>query len=291
MKTRRGYAQARVMTGRLIVTNHVVEGATVITVVMPDNSTAKARLVGADPQTDLAVLRIPGRNYPAVSLGVTKDVEVGETVVAIGSALGLPGGPTVTTGTVSALGRAETEPGDEATNSPGARLYDLLQTDTAINPGNSGGPLLNTEGKVVGVNTLGQRATSTGIPVQGINFAISVDTVRDVSAEIIRTGRVVYPYIGITGRFLYPQVSIIESLPMVLGQRVESVEPGTPAEKVGFRRGDVILAIDGTKIIDESTFIRLLRAKNPGDSARFTIWRDGRTLQRELVLATRPNSP
>lgn len=276
----------------IITNNHVIEGADRLTVVMTDNTVARANLIGRDPRTDVAVLQIPQRDLPTVPLGDATKLEVGETVVAIGSALGLPGGPTVTTGVVSALKRAEREPaGDPNDPNDDIPLYDLIQTDTAINPGNSGGPLLNLRGEVVGINTLGQRVSDSGVPVQGINFAVSIDTAKDVSAEIIRTGTVVYPYIGISGRFLYPETAVREGLPDIPGQYIaEEPESGTPAAAADLHRGDIIVAINGQKINDESTFIRLLRGYDPGDTITLTINRRGREMQKEVTLIERPRN-
>ncbi len=274
----------------IITNNHVIEGARRITVILPGNKVARAQLVGRDPLTDIAVLRLQEKNLPTVPLGDAEKLEVGETVVAIGSALGLAGGPTVTTGVVSALNRAEDEPGS-APNVRGPRLYDLIQTDTAINPGNSGGPLLNLRGEVVGVNTLGQRATGAGVPVQGINFAVSINTARSVAQEIIEKGEVVYPYIGISGEFLYPQVAVTRGLPNIRGQLVVEVQPGTPAAEANLRQGDIITEINGKRIEDESTFNRLLRANDPGDTIRLGINRNGQEREVEITLAERPAQP
>ncbi|ACZ41452.1 2-alkenal reductase [Thermobaculum terrenum ATCC BAA-798] len=282
--------------GHILTNNHVIEGADKITVVLPDNRILSARLVGADPTTDLAVLKVEASNLKPLRLGDSSKLQVGEPVVAIGNALGLPGGPTVTTGVVSALNRSEEEPISEqpgyypGITQTGNSLFGLIQTDAAVNPGNSGGPLLNMQGEVVGINTLGQRSTESGVTVEGINFAIPINTAKRVADEIIRTGKVVYPYIGIRTQFLYPEVSVIENLPHVLGQYVASVEPGTPAEKAGLRRGDIIIAIDGQRITNESMFVELLREHKPGDKITLTIRRDGRTITKEVTLTERPSS-
>lgn len=272
----------------IITNNHVVEGATRVTVVLPDNRTARAEVIGADPLTDLAVIQIPQRNLPIVPLGDSSKLEVGETVIAIGSALGRPGGPTVTTGVASALNRSQSEPGDDPSGADVVRLYDLIQTDAAINPGNSGGPLLNLRGEVVGINTLGQRLTESGVPVQGINYAVSVNTAKAVAQEIIADGQVVYPFIGVQAEYLYPQTALSTGLPDVRGQYIADVIPNTPASEAGLRRGDIITAIDGNRIGDESTFIRLLRSYDPGDNVTFTILRNNRTSEIEVTLAERP---
>lgn len=273
--------------GHIITNNHVVEGASKLTVVLSDNRTAVAKVVGADPESDIAVLQISESNLSKVRLGDSYELQVGEQVVAIGSALGLPGGPTVTTGVVSAVNRAETEPNSN-NGGGGTRLYGLIQTDAAVNPGNSGGPLLNMRGEVIGINTLGQRQTESGEPVQGINYAISINTAREVADEIIRTGSVTYPYIGIESQYLYPQTAVTQNLPDIPGQYVSEVLPDTPAAAAGLRRNDIITAINGRKITDESTFVRLLRRHEPGETITLTIRRDGKDLEVRVTLGKRP---
>ena len=178
--------------------NHVVEGAQTLRVQLPppDGRTFEARLVGRDPQTDLAVLKIDAPDLPTVPLGSSSALRPGEWVVAIGNALALPGGPTVTAGVVSALGRDTQEPGAQP-GQAGPTLYDLVQTDAAINPGNSGGPLVTLRGEVVGVNTLG------AAEAQGINFAIAIDGAKPIVAPLRQNGRVVRGYLGV-GLVRYP---------------------------------------------------------------------------------------
>jgi S1-C subfamily serine protease len=210
-------------------------------------------------------------------------------VVAIGSALGLRGGPTVTTGVISATKRVELEPaGDPQSPADDIALYDLIQTDTAINPGNSGGPLVNARGEVIGVNTLGQRMTESGVPVQGINFAVSINTARSVAEELIQTGEVDYPYLGVEASFLTPQQAIREGIPYTSGQRIGTVLPNLPAAEAGLREGDIITGINGTRIEDESTFTLLLRQNDPGDRVTLTVRRNGQEREIEVTLGRRP---
>lgn len=275
----------------IVTNNHVVEGAQDggIVVVLSGNRIERAELVGRDPLSDLAVIRIGPKNLPILPLADSNRLRVGETVVAIGNALGLTGGPTVTTGVISALKRSESEPfGDPRSAADDVQLYDLIQTDTAINPGNSGGPLMNLRGEVVGVNTLGQRLTQSGVPVQGINYAVSANTARDVSQDIIRSrdGRATYPYLGIGAEFYSTRAAIAgRDLSYTPGQIVRRVEPGTPADEAGLRVGDLIVAIDGQPVPDESTFTILLRQKNPGDNVRLTVMRGERRIETEATLA------
>ncbi len=275
--------------GHILTNNHVVEGGNRISVIFSDGRIARARLVGTDRLTDIAVLQVQLRDLPKVRLGDATKLRVGEPVFAIGSALGLAV-PTVTTGVVSALERTEQEP--PSGNRPGALLNDLIQTDTAINPGNSGGPLLNLRGEVVGINTLGQRQTQSGVPVQGINYAVSINTARDVSAEILQNGEVTYPFIGVVATFLSAQRSVLEDLPNVRGQHIDT-DPRTgatfttPAIKAGLRQGDIITAIDDQPIDDESAFLRILRQFDPGDEVTLSIRRGERSIDVPLTLVER----
>lgn len=276
----------------IITNNHVIQGARQVTVVLSNNRIEKATIVGADPQTDIAVLQVAPKNLPTVQLGSPTRVNVGDSVVAVGSALGINGSPTVTTGVVSAKNRAVTEPPyTRLQQQTPIRLYDLLQTDAAINPGNSGGPLLNMQGEVIGINTLAQTTTGSDVPVQGINFAVSIDTARTVSGEIIRTGKVVYPYIGILTQFMYPEVAIVENRKYIPGQIVMGVQPGAPASRADIHSGDIITALNGRKIVNESAFTDALRSHKPGDTIELTISRGNSTLTVQLTLATRPNNP
>jgi S1-C subfamily serine protease len=283
--------------GHIVTNNHVVESAAqsrgAIHVLLSDNKIERVELVGRDPESDLAVVRMQPRGVPPMRLGDSSKLRIGEEVVAIGSALGLEGDPTVSTGVVSAVGRTVEEPGDPNTGGAIA-LYDLIQTDTAINPGNSGGPLLNLRGEVVGVNTLGQRATQSGVPVQGVNYAVSVNTVKNVSRDLIATGEAIYPYIGICSTFIYPEQVITQGLPPVTGQVIipcqggPGVAGGTPAEKAGLQEEDIITAIDGQEITNESAFVATLRQREPGDTITLTIRRGNETVEARLTLAERP---
>ena len=175
--------------GYILTNNHVVEDATEVVVSLPDREkTYNARVVGRDPYTDLAVVKIEADSLPVVPLGNSDDLQIGEPVVAIGNALGLEGGPTVTVGVVSALNRSIDEPN-------GATLHELIQTDAAINPGNSGGPLVNMQGQVIGINTAVATGSSSA-PAQGIGFAISINSAKPIVDDLIAYGKVRRPYLG-----------------------------------------------------------------------------------------------
>src|SRR6058998_426719 len=215
--------------GYVLTNNHVVEHAQQIRVTLPDGRAFPGKLVGADPLTDLAVVKIDGRDLPAARLGDSSKLEVGETVIAIGNPLGLEGGPTVTVGVVSAVARSIEEPG-------GAGLYDLVQTDAAINPGNSGGPLVRMAGDVIGINTaIIQQA-------QGIGFAISINSAKPIVQELLAHGRVV---IGIVPVSVTPQIASAYDLPVDHGVLVARLDPRGPAARAGVRAGDIIVAVAG----------------------------------------------
>src|SRR3989442_5624307 len=215
--------------GYVLTNNHVVEDAQQIRVTLPDGRAFPGKLVGADPLTDLAVVKIDGRDLPAARLGDSAKLEVGETVIAIGNPLGLEGGPTVTVGVVSALARSIEDPG-------GPTLHDLIQTDAAINPGNSGGPLIRMTGEVIGVNT----AIIQG--AQGIGFAISINSAKPIVQELLAHGRVVRPFIGIVPVSVTPRIASAYDLPVDHSVLVARLGPRGPAARAGMRAGDIIVA-------------------------------------------------
>ncbi|MDA8216009.1 MAG: trypsin-like peptidase domain-containing protein, partial [Dehalococcoidales bacterium] len=182
--------------GHILTNAHVVEGANQLLVSLPDGRSFEGKLIGSDAQTDLAVVKIDGSNLPVAKLGDSTQLQVGDWLVAIGNALALPGGPTVTAGVVSALGRTVQEPADQS-GTPGPFLFDVIQTDAPINPGNSGGPLVNLNGQVIGINTLVAGQAETGVQAQGIGFAIAISTAKPIADELVANGKVVHPYLGI----------------------------------------------------------------------------------------------
>jgi S1-C subfamily serine protease len=281
--------------GRIITNNHVVEGASQITVTFIDGTASKATVVGRDPYSDMAVIKVdvPADKLKPVRLGMSSALVVGDYVVAIGNPYGLA--DSMTLGIVSAVGREM-----DATGS--YKIVDVIQTDAAINPGNSGGPLLNLRGEVVGINTAILSETNQ---FSGIGFAIPSDTIIREIGSLIQTGSYAHPLLGITGTDLTPGIIDAMSLPKeTKGALVIEVTSGGPCAAAGIRGsnrqvtidgtrtsigGDVITAIDGTSL---RTFYDLMyymeRNNRPGNVVKFTIIRGGNMIQVDVTLGTRP---
>jgi serine protease Do len=222
--------------GYVITNNHVIDGAAQVQVHLKDGRSFLGKVVGADSQTDVAVIKVEAENLPAASLADSEKLKVGQIVLAIGNSLGLQGGPTVSMGVVSALGRPL----------PGADFIfeGLIQTDTAINPGNSGGPLADINGRVIGLNT-------AMIPyAQGVGFAIPANTVKWVSNQILEQGRVVRPWLGISGANLNQAIARRYDIPTDSGVLVVEIDPRGPAYEAGLRVGDVLVEL-GTHQVKE----------------------------------------
>ncbi len=273
--------------GHIITNNHVVSlsnaGRNTIRVTLSTGETHTAKLVGNDPFTDLAVIKIDAnRDLPTARLGSNESVRVGDTAIAIGHALDLAGGPTVSRGVVSAKGRAVSEP-------QGVTLTDAIQTDAAINSGNSGGPLLATDGSVIGVNTLVQFQTQSGTPVQGVGFAISVDTVKSVASEILRSGRVTRSFLGIS--FADVPATFLEAngIDASGGVGVIGVVSDSPADLAGLRAGDIIVAIGNVKVRNNGDLTEALRKFKPGDTVAVVYFRDSSRKEIEVRLTGVPS--
>jgi len=264
-------------SGYIVTNNHVVEGAESITVTIPDGRSFDATIVGTDPLSDLAVIEIDGDDLPTVSFGESSTLAVGEWVVAIGNALGLPGGPTVTVGVVSALGRSLQE-------QSGVTLYDVIQTDAAINPGNSGGPLINLQGEVVGINT----AKVTAVEVSGVGFAVSSNTAKAVVQEIIEKGYVSRPYLGITIMTVTPSIARSYDLATNEGALITRLVTGSPAGEAGLSPGDVIIRFDGQRIITADDVVLAIRAHEIGDEVEITYLHDSSENTTSTTLIERP---
>jgi putative serine protease PepD len=256
--------------GEILTNAHVVEGATTVRVRLPGESQARTvQVIGADADADVALLKLEGAaDVKAANLGTMDDVSVGDPVVAIGYALGLRGDPTVTTGIVSATDRTL---GD---------LTGLVQTDAAINPGNSGGPLVDAQGRVIGINTAKLDSSGDGRNADGLGFAITIDDAVSI-ANRLRGGNT-----GSTGT-AFLGVSTQDPTDGSLGTVVEEVTPGTGAERAGIRAGDVIVAVDGDQVVAGSDLGRAIRAAGPGATITLTIQRDGQQVEVQATLGTR----
>jgi serine protease Do len=268
--------------GHILTNNHVVEGADQLIVLLPDGRTFTGTLLGGDARTDLAVVQISGDNLPVAELGDSTQMRVGDWVVAIGNALALPGGPTVTAGVVSAQGRTIQEP--PTSQGPGPFLFDLIQTDAAINPGNSGGPLVNLDGQVIGINTLGGSTTSSGLQTYGIGFATAISTAKPLADQLVANGKVEHPYLGITYVPLNPALSAQNNIPVPQGAYIRSVVPGSPAAQAGLQTGDVITKVNGQTLQSDSDLARFLSSHKPGDTVTLTVVRGSQTLTIDVTL-------
>jgi serine protease Do len=259
--------------GYILTNNHVVDGATQITVDLADKRHFTAKVVGTDPQSDVAVLKIDATDLPTLQLGDSSKMEVGDYVLAIGDPMGI--GETVTLGIVSATGR---------TNVPieGANAYEnFIQTDAAINPGNSGGALINARGELVGINTA--IASSSG-GSQGIGFAIPIDMAREVMTQLIEHGKVTRGYLGIGIEQMTPALAKQFGLASSEGTLVTDVAAGSPAAKVGLQRGDVILAINGEAISDFSQLRLHIASLAPNTTVHLKISRNGKEMEMPVTL-------
>jgi S1-C subfamily serine protease len=271
-------------SGYIATNNHVVEGAQRLRVILPppDNRAFDARLVGADPPTDLAVVKIDGGRLPTVPLGSSSALRIGEGVVAVGNALGLSGGPTVTAGVVSALER-DVEAGGEDPRSAATTLYGLIQTDAAINRGNSGGPLVNGFGEVVGVNTVG------ALGAQTIGFAIAIDPAKAILAQLQRNGRVTRGYLGVGLVSVSPAVAALVDSNQTQGVAVARVSPDSPAGTAGIQQGDVIIQIGDTPVRDRGDLEHALATQyGPGQTVPIKVVRNGNERTVNVTLGQRP---
>jgi S1-C subfamily serine protease len=257
--------------GYVLTNNHVVAGATGIVVTLSDGRELPARPVGADAATDLAVVRVDAADLPAAEFGDSDSLRVGQLVLAIGSPFGFQA--TVTSGIVSAIGRS-------LRSESGRLIENIIQTDAPLNPGNSGGPLVDSHGRVVGINT------AIIAYAQGICFAIPSGTARWVAGLLIKEGRVRRGYLGITAQLRrLPQADIwANGVAGDRGVEVMEVMPGSPAETAGLRAGDVVIAVDGTRINSIDDIHRLLNRTAPGARVRVEILRAGRRHQLSATL-------
>ena len=249
----------------VILTNaHVVRDAKEVTVKLQDRREYRARVIGSDARTDVAVLKIDAKNLPVVPIGKSSDLKVGEWVLAIGSPFGLDS--TVTAGVVSAKGRSL--PDDSA--------VPFIQTDVAVNPGNSGGPLFNTRGEVVGINS--QIYSQTG-GYQGLSFAIPIDFAYRIKEQLVATGTVKHARLGVTVQEVNQGFADSFKLESPEGALVSNVERGGAADQAGLRSGDVIRKLDGKPIVASGDLPAMLGIATPGDQVKLDVWRDGKIVQ------------
>jgi len=276
--------------GVILTNSHLVFGHQTIDVILDNGFTTRAELVGVDPFLDLAVLRIsvPMKNLPVAILGDSNKVQTGEDVLAIGNPFGLE--QTLTKGIISGVNRT-------LLASPMSPDLPLIQTDAAFNPGNSGGPLVNGCGEIIGINT--------AMLAQGenINFAVPINMAKKVLPQLLATGRVIRPWLGVGGKFIQKELGQIINLPLVDGFMVETVEPESPAEQAGLNEGDlpvtlvgteylfggdIIVAINGHAFTGRDELAKLVSSLGVGDKVRLTLYYGGETREVEMQLTERP---
>jgi serine protease Do len=256
--------------GYILTNNHVVDKAKDIRVALSDSRVLEAKLVGTSPELDVALIKVEADGLPAASLGDSEAIEVGDWVMAIGNPFGLS--HTVTKGIVSAKGRVI-----------GAGPYDnLIQTDAAINPGNSGGPLFDLKGNVIGINTM--------ILAQGQNlgFAVPINMVREVLADLKERGRPRLGWLGVDAQNVTPDIAAALGMPEPYGAIIKGVVKGSPAEKAGFRRGDVIVELDGRKILDPAELPRMVAFGHIGKTVVFKVLRQSQPVEIKAKIEAMP---
>ena len=261
--------------GFILTNSHVVHGARSIRVTFADGTTRDSDLVGDDPDTDIAVIRVAGHQLPVAALGSSRGLQVGQLAIAIGNPYGFQ--HTVTAGVVSALGRS-------LRSMTGRLIDDVIQTDAALNPGNSGGPLVNSRGEVIGVNT-------AIIPfAQGICFATAINTAKWVVEQLLRFGRVRRGYIGVAGATIpiSRRAVLFHGLASGAGVRVESLETGGAAERAGVEPGDVIIGYDGEEVAGVDELHRLLSEERIGKKTTVTLLRRAQKLELPIQAAEMP---
>jgi putative serine protease PepD len=259
--------------GHVLTSEHLINGAEALTVVLDDGEELAARLIGADADTDVAVVKVDGGPYTTARLGVATAVRVGMPVVAIGT--GQTGAVAVSAGVVSALGRSIERPGK-------ITLLDMIQTDTRLAPGTAGGALLDRAGGVVGLTAAGAPASGDG----AMGYATRISIVRAIAEEIIKAGRVVHPWLGIEGADL--QTPAAQRLGVTGGVDVTRVVPRGPADGAGMAAGDVVVTLNGDAVSSMSNLLLLLRSHKTGDEVSVGYLRKGRRVERRLTLVERP---
>ena len=260
--------------GLILTNHHVIEGADGIEVLLSDGRRSAASLVGSDPESDLAVLRVELPDLASIEFGVAEQARIGDVVLAIGNPFGV--GQTVTMGIISALGRTQL----------GINTFEnFIQTDAAINPGNSGGALVDSQGRLLGINTAIYSRTGGSL---GIGFAIPVSTARSVMDQIVRNGSVVRGYIGVEPQDVTPELAQAFKLPRKEGAIIAGVMRGGPADKAGVRAGDILVEVEGKAIPNTATMLNVIAQLAPGASSRFTFVRDGKEIDLPITVGKRP---
>jgi serine protease Do len=253
--------------GYIITNAHVIKDADTVNVRTMNNRVYPAKVIGSDPDTDIAVLQIQGSNFPAIPLGSSENLRVGEWIMAIGSPLAENLAHTVTMGIVSAKGRSGIGLLD---------FEDFIQTDAAINPGNSGGALINLDGELVGINTA---IASRSGGFQGIGFAIPIDMAKNIMRSLIEHGKVTRGFVGITIQSLDPAIARAFDLETPEGVLISEVAEDSPASKAGLKEGDIITMADSRKMSNSNQFLGFIASKAPGDRIRFRVIRDGKPIE------------
>jgi serine protease DegQ len=262
--------------GYVLTNHHVIDGADEIQLVLADGRRIAAKVRGSDPETDLAVLKAEAADLPAITLGDLGGVQVGDVVLAIGNPFGF--GNTVTLGIVSALGRSRL----------GINRYeDFIQTDAAVNPGNSGGALIDTSGRLIGINSTIYSRSGGSL---GIGFAIPVSLARDVLAQIIEKGEVTRGWFGIEPQDVDDEIARVLSLPRTEGVLIRGVQRGGPADRAGIQVGDVVLDVAGRATRDTPALLTRIAELPPGSSARVTVLRDAKPLLLDVAVGKRPRA-
>jgi len=279
--------------GHILTNHHVVANAQKLEVTLADESKWPAKLVGSDPDNDLAVIKVdaPKEKLKVIPMGDSKPLKIGQKVLAIGNPFGLQ--RTLTTGIISSLGRT-------IRSESGTLMEDIIQTDAAINPGNSGGPLLNSEGEIIGINSAIISPSGGSV---GIGFAIPVNAAKRVIPELIAKGYVTYPYIGATVQSLIPEVARYLKLKIERGALIAEVAKGGPADKAGLKGGsqrvqvgntivitggDIVVRVDQREVKTNDELIRYFREKKPGDTITLQFYRKGDLMDVKVTLGERP---
>ena len=263
--------------GYIVTNNHVVDGYQTLDVVFADGTQVPAKLIGADSFSDLAVIKIDAPAPAVAELGDSDQLQIGESVIAIGSPLG-DFKNTVTEGVVSGLGRT-------LDVQSGSAYEKMIQTDAAINQGNSGGPLVNMAGQIVGINTAIVRGNSSSTAVaEGLGFAIPSRTVSDITAQLISKGKVDRPSLGVRWQLVTPDIAKANDLAMQWGAYIQRVAAGSTADQAGVQSGDIITKIGSEALSDSNAFLNLLNHHKVGDNVTIEVWRNGQTLTLNAVL-------